>query len=376
LERKNILFISSWFPSKVQPSNGNFVQRHAEAVALRHDVEILHSIGDFNQGEKYIFNDQVVNGIRTLIVYYRNSKNPVKNFYRRMKAYKMGFSIMKKPDLVHANVLHNSMLFAVYLKKKFRIPFVVTEHWTAFQADSSDSSGLFGNQIAKYIGNHASMIFPVCDRLRKGLCEIGIKTKAKVIPNVVDTHIFRSKKGENTVRKFLHISSLTYMKNIPSILNVFLKVHEIGYDFELSLGGNGDLKPIKEFIAQHKLEHKIKYFGAISHNEVAKKMRQNDAFVLFSKYENQPCVISESISVGLYVLSSNVGGISEFFPEGFGTLVQKDNEEELCNAIINYLQNNVKVASNEEMHQYAINTFGKDAIAAKYGKSYIEILGI
>lgn len=375
MERKNILFISSWFPNKIEPSNGNFVQRHAEAVSLKHHVEILHSIGDFNQKEKYLIDDQVINGIKTVIVYYRNSKNPLQNFYHRMQAYKIGFSKMQKPDLVHANVLHNSMFFAVYLKKKFNIPFVVTEHWTAFQANSSDSLGFFSNQIAKYIGNHASMLFPVCDRLKKGLRSLGIKTPAQVVPNVVDTDVFKEKKGENAVKKFLHISSLTYMKNILSILNVFLKVHQKGHDFELSLGGNGDLKPIQEFIFKHKLDHKIKYFGAISHSEVAQKMSEHDAFVLFSKYENQPCVISESMSVGLYVFSSNVGGISEFFPENFGVLIEKDNEGELCNTIINYLQNNVQVASSQDMHQYAIDTFGKEAIAKKYGESYLEILG-
>ena len=374
MERKNILFVSSWFPSKVEPSNGNFVQRHAEAVSLKHHVEILHSIGDFNQKEKYLIDDQMINGIKTIIVYYRNSQNPLQNFYRRMKAYKIGFSKMQKPDLVHANVLHNSMLFAVYLKKKLRIPFVVTEHWTAFQADSSDSLGFFRNQVAKYIGNHASMLFPVCDRLRKGLNLLGIKTPCKVVPNVVDTHVFAEKKNANNVKSFLHISSLTYMKNIPSLLNVFLDVHREGYDFELSVGGNGDLKPIIEFITEHQLGDKIKYFGVLSHNEVAQKMRMHDAFVLFSKYENQPCVISESMSSGLYVLSSDVGGISEFFPENFGILVEKDNEEQLRKAIINYIENKSKVASYHEMHKYAVDTFGKEAIAAEYEKSYHEIL--
>lgn len=374
MERKNILFISSWFPNKVEPSNGNFVQRHAEAVSLKHHVEILHSIGDFHQKEKYFIDDQVINGIRTLIVYYRNSKNPLQNFYRRMKGYKIGFSKIRKPDLVHANVLHNSMLFAVYLKKKFRIPFVVTEHWTAFQADSSDSLGIVENQIAKYIGNHASMLLPVCYRLQRGLQSLGIRTHCKIVPNVVDTDVFTEKKNESSVKRFLHISSLTYMKNIPSILNVFLSIHKKGYDFELSIGGNGDLIPIIEFITVHHLQDKIKYFGALSHEEVAEKMRAHDAFVLFSKYENQPCVISESMSSGLYVLSSDVGGISEFFPENFGLLVEKDNDEQLQKAVINFIENKLKAASSSEMHRYAVNTFGKDAIAAEYEKSYFEIL--
>ena len=68
--RYKILFISSWFPNKLEPTNGNFVQRHAEAVARLHDVEILHSIGDATQKQTYIFDDQISNGIRILIACY------------------------------------------------------------------------------------------------------------------------------------------------------------------------------------------------------------------------------------------------------------------------------------------------------------------
>jgi hypothetical protein len=42
-----------------------------------------------------------------------------------MKAYQLGFKKMQKPDLVHGNVLHNNMLFAVSLKRKYGIPFVI-----------------------------------------------------------------------------------------------------------------------------------------------------------------------------------------------------------------------------------------------------------
>ena len=82
-----ILFLSSWFPNKLEPTNGNFVQRHAEAVAMKYEVEILHTIGDFHQKETFIFDDKLINGIRTLVIYYKNSKNPIQNFIRGMTAY-------------------------------------------------------------------------------------------------------------------------------------------------------------------------------------------------------------------------------------------------------------------------------------------------
>ena len=32
MQKPNVLFISSWYPSKEHPTLGNFVQRHAEAI--------------------------------------------------------------------------------------------------------------------------------------------------------------------------------------------------------------------------------------------------------------------------------------------------------------------------------------------------------
>ncbi|PZU88720.1 MAG: hypothetical protein DI529_05040, partial [Chryseobacterium sp.] len=214
-----VLFISSWFPNKLEPTNGNFVQRHAEAVATLHDVEILHTIGDFHQEKIFVFDDQIINGIRTLVIYYKNSKNPIQNFLRRMKAYKIGFSKMQKPDIVHANVLHNNMFFAVYLKKKFKIPFVVTEHWTALRKINHHNTSSAIKWIAKYVGNQASMILPVSNDLKESLDVLGIKTSKKVIPNVVDTKLFKPKNADSEEFNFIHISNLIPRKNSNKILN-------------------------------------------------------------------------------------------------------------------------------------------------------------
>lgn len=369
-----ILFISAWYPNKIEPTNGNFVQRHAEAVATTHEVEALHAIGDFNQKEKFIFDSKLINGIKTTVVYYRNSKNPFQNFIRRMKAYKLGFSQLQKPDIVHANIMHNNMLFAVFLKKKYNIPFVITEHWTAFQENASDSSGFLGKPIAKIIANQASYILPVCDRLKRGIEQMSVKTPIAVVPNVVDTAVFSKREPSIGTKKLLHISSLTYMKNIPAILETFLKLDRDGYDYRLSLGGDGDTRPILEFIKKHQLENKIDVFGTISHAKVADKMKNSDAFILFSKYENQPCVISESMSSGLFIFSSDVGGISEFFPDNFGVLIEKDNTHQLYQSLVKYINNDTKIATIEEMHQYAIDTFGKETIKKHFEKAYLASL--
>ncbi|MDN3690880.1 glycosyltransferase [Chryseobacterium tructae] len=343
MERKKILFISSWFPNKIEPTNGNFVQRHAEAVSLSCDVEILHAIGNFDQEELYVYDDKIINNIRTLIIYYKNSKNPVQNFVRRMKAYSEGFTQLRKPDLIHANVLHNNMLFAVYLKRKYKIPFVVTEHWTALQKQNLSKTSGNIKRIAKYIAKHAGYILPVSNNLKDSLTQLGITTPMKVISNVVDTEVFtiEAKTEKSDHVKFLHVSSLIPRKRPQDIIRAVHLLYQNGYSVSLEIGGDGDAETLETLVKSLSAENYIKVFDAISYPEVAEKMQHSDYFILFSENETQGCVILESYACGKPVISTMVGGAAEFIIEGLGIGIEKDNTVQLYDVWRKYANRNM-----------------------------------
>ena len=369
-----ILFISSWFPNKLEPTNGNFVQRHAEAVALKHDVEILHTIGDFKQKETFVFDDKIINGIRTLVVYYKNSKNPIQNFLRRMKAYKMGFSKMQKPELVHANVLHNNMLFAVYLKKKYKIPFVVSEHWTALQEENLGRTSANIKRIAKFIAKHADYIFPVSENLKNSLKMLGIKTRMKVISNVVNTDIFQIRlTNGNESTKFLHVSSLIPRKRPDKIIETVHQLKVNGYDVSLEIGGDGDTATLRRLVQKLNAEEYISVFDEISYEEVAEKMQTSDCFILFSDNETQGCVILESYACGKPVIATAVGGVPEFIKPGLGVLIEKANEKELYQSMQNFIENKIAFNKPEVLRDFVIDNFSKDIISNQFTEVYIKI---
>jgi glycosyltransferase involved in cell wall biosynthesis len=349
------------------------VQRHAEAVSMLHHVEILHAIGDENQVNKFVFDDQIINGIRTLIIYYKNTKNPIKNFLRRMNAYRKGFAKMQKPDLVHANVLHNSMLFAVYLKKKHKIPFVITEHWTAYQENASDAHSKPVRLLSKYIGNQSSYILPVSKNLENGLRVLGIKIPMKVIPNVIDTDLFFVKDKSNDLKTFIHVSNLIPRKNPEKILKVALKLFEKAYQFRIQIGGDGDDSDLKKIAQNSNYSDKIEIFGIQTLKQIGERMSNSNCFILLSDNENQPCVISEAFASGINVISTNVGGISEFFPENFGILLPNVDEDLLEKAMIQFLNNGFK-ASKEEIRDYACTVFSKEIIAKSFSFVYQSVL--
>lgn len=368
-----ILFISSWFPNKIEPTNGNFVQRHAEAVSILHDVEILHAIGDSSQLQNYIFEDQIMNGLRTLTVYYKSTTNPALNFARRMKAYKKGFSKMQQPDLVHANILQRSMLFAVYLKKKYKIPFVVTEHWSGFLKVNRNELPRSDFYIAKVIAKNADYLLPVSKSLLDDLKNMRITTKMDVIGNVVDTELFHVKTSQNEKLVFLHISNLVSLKNPDKIINAALRLNKEFNNFELHIGGDGDVNRLNEMVDKNKAHAFIKTFPTLSLNEVATKMRASDCFILFSDYENFPCVLLEALSVGTPAIATNVGGIPEIINHRNGILISR-SEEELYNAMKHILIKNADFEKPEDHHRYIKDHFSIKTISEKFDKIYRRIL--
>jgi glycosyltransferase involved in cell wall biosynthesis len=173
------------------------------------------------------------------------------------------------------------------------------------------------------------------------------------------------------------LSNLVPIKNAEKILLVSLKLLGLGYDFQIKIGGDGTLSEIenlKKLAMASKNSSKIEIFGMQTLAQVSDKMRNADCFILFSDHENQPCVISESFASGISVISTNVGGVSEFFPENFGILIDKPDIHLLENAMVEILNNRKYFANADKLANYAKNNFSKEAIGKNFTEIYTEII--
>lgn len=375
MKAKHILFLPSWYPSRVEPYNGDFIQRHALAAALVNRISVVYAIKDPElESEFEIIKNE--GKIREVIVYYRNAKFRPFNFFKRLKALKMGLKHLDNFEMVHLNVCYPAGVFALYLKFFKKKKYVLTEHWTGLTKEKFAAHPFFERFFIRRILKNAEFLMPVSGELGNNLTRIAPGKKVKIIPNVVDTNRFQPKEtqtSENKI-KFLHLSMLLDRhKNISGMLNVAKKLVQAGYDFEFQIGGNGPTAWIDEFIKVHHLEEKVKTFGALSHEEVPQKMAESDCFVLFSNFENQPCVQIESYAAGVPFIGSDVGGISEFMPSDFGILVTKGNEEELFDAMIEVIKGK-KFKSKASLHEYAVNHFSPMVIAQQFDEIYNKVL--
>ncbi len=370
-----ILFLCSWYPSRVLPTNGDFVQRHAEAVALQHNVTIAHVISDKNAKQKIEITDETICTVRTLIAYVKPTKNPIIKYFRFIKAYKLLLKKIDQIDVVHVNVLYPVGIIALDLKKRKNIPYIISEHHSIYHKPYCKEIGFIEYFLSKRIVKNASVVAPVSNDLANSMQDFKLAGNYNTVPNVIDTNLFSTKKVQkNKQFTLLHVSNMVPLKNVTGILRVVKKLMATIDDFHFYFIG-GNATDFKKQAAELAINlGQVSFINHLPHQELVTYFQKADVFILFSEIENLPCVIPEAFSCGTPVISSNVGGISEYFPEGFGMLVNPNSETELYNAIVK-LHSDYCVKSPNFMHDYVVHNFSKKQICTAFTKLYVTALG-
>ena len=305
--------------------------------------------------------------------YIPPSSNPIEKLVRFWNAYKKVFGKIGSFDVVHLNKLYPFGLFALHLKKCKHIPYIISEHWTGYLTYKKKSFLWLERFLSKKISKNASFVCPVSGDLKNAMLRHGLKGTYEIIPNVVDTNLFKPRLKKSDQFTITHVSSLLDAhKNISGMLRVAKKLEKIIDFFRWNFIG-GTEAPFKNLIDELDFKrHSIHFVNHLDHQKIPEYLNRSDIFVLFSNYENLPCVILEAFSCGVPVISTNVGGIKEFFPSEFGHLIQQNNEQQLLDAVMKLYLNPKNLSL--KMHQYATENFSDKKICDSFTKLYNKAL--
>ena len=377
-ESLHILFLASWYPNPDEPQDGNFIERHAQAVGAHAKVAVLyvHSLKS-SKGFHVEMTDN--KNILECRVYYpkTNRYNIIQKLTNYKKAHKIGYKALLEKyirfDICHLNVFYPAGIFALYLKKKYQIPIVITEHWTKFLPINPATFNFHEKYIITKVGKEAAMICPVSNDLKKAIQKLVSHNRYQVIPNVVDTSLFKIRSPYSTSQpiRILHISTLNdNHKNTSGMLRVLAKVFKSRTDCTATFIGNhyGDrfIKMAEELDIP---KDRLTILPEIPLEQIAIKMVDHDLFLLFSNYENLPCVISEALVSGLPILASDVGGVNEMVTNENGLLVEAGDETTLENHL-NKLMDNIKSYDPKEISKNARARYGYNAVAEAFLSLY------
>lgn len=371
---KPVLWLASWYPSRIDSFSGDFIERQAIAVSEHMPLTVLAVLKDETLASGKVETEITVNGNLTVYrVYYGNAFTigwieKLLSLRKYLQLQKQLFQQISaengQPGLVHVHVAMKAGLLALFLKKKYRIPFIVTEHWTGYYKQSVPSvftsNGLFRNLNKKILQN-CSLLIPVSADLGKTINRDFVTVKYQVIPNVVDTALFNFQPKHSGRFRFIHPSYLNFQKNPEGILAACLLLKQKGVDFEMVFIG-AQPSSLIEWVNSHDLTDHVYFKQAVPYRVVAEEMQQSSALLLFSRFENLPCVILEALCCGLPVISSKVGGIAEVINDQNGILVNAENISELALAmesmITNYSSYDNSAISNKACAQFAYNAVG------------------
>jgi len=376
-----ILFIPRWYPNRTDALNGIFIKRHALAVAMKHQVAVLYVNADPNLKDTlYEIVESQEDKILTICVYYNNSVLPIPiyssvvKFFRYLVAGKIGAEVIKNkfgnPDISHIHVLSRTSLLA----KKFNAPTVISEQWSGYLPEDGAYKGFLKKWITKAAINNAKAVSTVSKSLKDAMLSHGLKNNYSIIPNVVDVSLFSvlEKNIEHEKIILLHVSNLDdRAKNVSGMIQAVGEISKSRSDFEFHIVGDGpDREKLEKVATENNLLNKHVFFlGTKSSAEVAEKMKQSDLFLLFSNYDNMPCVMIEAFASGLPVVGSNMHGIGEHVKEGRGFAVKAGDVNAFANATLKAM-NELHLFNKQEIRAYATNNFSYEAVSSQFDQVY------
>lgn len=368
----------------MEPFNGDFIQRHARAAALFNDIHVIHVTYDYPDKEDNPGQELNNTGQLTEHIIYFKKKKSVKakltNQLRWLALYKKAIRnyIIKngKPDLVHVHVPFKAGILGLWIKRNYKIPYLVTEHWGIYNnliEDNYVSRGIAFKRYTKKIFQQASQFISVSDYLAKGVNRLVGKKEYEVIPNTVNTDLFFYKEKENSSLRFIHVSNMVPLKNAEGILRSFKKfIQQYGNAELIMIGDKGSV--IRNYAKS--LDFPIgalRFLGEIPYTQVAAEMQKADCLILFSDIENSPCVIGEALCCGLPVITTNIGGIPELVDQSNAIMIEPKDEESLTQAMHEMIEG-VNKYDRKKIAENAIGKFSYSVIGKQINVVYGEVL--
>lgn len=342
----NVLFLTPWYPNRYDAMDGLFVRKHAQAVARFVDnIEVIYikPCDDIIEMET---SSEIVDGVHEIIVYYPNPKNILKKFWQSYKSFTAGYKLLNiKPDITQVNVLTRFGVLGYLLWRFEKIPYVIVEHWSRYYREGKCFNNWLHKWVTQIVVRNAKCIMPVSKHLAGAMQIQGLSSVMySKVNNVVDDFFFNKQWNEipRNKKRILHISCFDERaKNIKGILRATREVMNKRNDFELVLVGTGN--DYDEVYGEYEKlgfpQGSVRFVGEQTPREVCDWLRNSDFMVMFSNYENAPVVISEALAVGIPVVATNVGGIPEMIDDRSGIILPVNDEESLCVALNNMLDN-------------------------------------
>lgn len=378
----HVVVIPSWYHNEKNLVLGSFFKE--QAMALKESgVNVTVCYNEIFPIYRYnkvlnVFKKQVyIKNEDGLDTYRYETFNYLMHSSKRFNLFSKGIEVLLenviktkgKIDVVHFHSCFWAGICAPYIKKKFSLPCVLTEH-----TGISNSNKIKKSYMKQILNAYESVdeLISVSHALKQEILQ-HVHRDIKVIHNFLDGEKFKINTYEikkTNKFKFFSLAFLVEGKGFDILIKSCEILLKEGYDFLLEIGGDGYLREeLEKYVLDNNLQNNIVFLGMLSREDVIKKMNECSAFILCSLYETFGVVYIEALSCGKPVIAIKNGGSNEIINNKVGIVIDKKDLNEISNAMKTMMLNIEKYNSNV-IREYFLNNFEKNIIIGKLKDVY------
>ena len=256
--------------------------------------------------------------------------NNGKKYYYSLKGLYNLYRIMKsnKIDIVHANAKFHPCIAVVFAGVKLKIE---TRHGIFYSKKQLENLSFlrkvyeyakqfFVNDFIATSENDKDTLIKYFKISRKKVSVLFLGIDFKDMENRSEGLFSYKPYIPGTDFIIGHIGRLTYQKAQEYLLEAFKIIAGKYEKARLVIVGSGENENIlKKYIEENSLNDKIIFKGYIK--DIYREMQTYHVHVLTSRYEGTGYVNLEAMALGVPVVTSNVGGATNFFTSGMDSII-------------------------------------------------------
>lgn len=290
----------------------------------------------------------------------------------------------EKLDIIHVHyaIPHATSAFLAkeMLSKNRDLKIVTTLHGTDITLVGLEPSFL---PLVKFSIEKSDGVTAVSRFLKeKTITNYSCETDIKVIPNFVDTDLFKpsvngdfrksiANKGEKIL---VHTSNFRPVKRVSDTIRIFEKVQREIPSKLILVGDGPDRSECERLARQMDLYDKVKFLG--KQDGLVEILSSSDVFLIPSQSESFGLAALEAMACGLPVISSSVGGLPELVRHNeTGFIAEIGDIDRMARYTLELLTNEKKYKLfSEGSRERAVKIFDTSIVVPLYEEYYEQIL--
>lgn len=282
------------------------------------------------------------NFVRTKFLALKTSRPGIKGHFLQvvyfLEAIALADKLQKdKIEHLHNHLGDNSGNVTLFAAKLANIPYSMSIHGPHIFFDGLYWALDKKTEYSKFI----SCIGHFCTSQMMLYSDKAHWSKFNIVRCGVDLNQFDYNEPNRKAKKLVYVGRLSAEKGVPILFDSLANLKARGYEVKLTLLGDGEDRQYLENLAREtNVSDRVSFGGFVDQETIAKTLRESDIFVLPSFAEGIPVALMEAMAIGIPVIATYVGGITELVvDQQTGQVVFPSDPIALADAIARYVDN-------------------------------------